>query len=483
MNILERAIEYISPEAAVRRESFRQTLALQRKYDAGGNGNRLKGVDRSTRSAAAETIDSLGKLRGFSRNLEENNEYIQQAIKVRANNIIGTGIRPAAFHENKKQEAIAKSLWIEYLESTDCSLTGRMNIYMMMHQAEKAMERDGEVLVVRRYDNDKKSLLPFKIQMLEADYLAEVTKELDSGFIIQGVEYNLMGKIVAYHIHTTHPGQSILSLGYDIKRVPQKDVIHLFDEERPGQVRGVPKGVQCFVKAKDLSEYEDAQLIRQKIASCFVGAITSTNTAGALANSKDRKKERMEPGMFQYLGVGETLEFGSPPRVDGYGEYTKSHVMKIAVAYNVTYESISSDYSNSNFSSSRLGWIESNASFSHTQNMIFIPNFCNRVWGWMIDAGILTGKLRFSVAASWTPPRRQMIDPSKETKAIIEALRAGITSWQEVCRETGWDVEQLKKELAEDAANWDLLKLLPTSDARFDTNRVDPNKSLGKTKK
>jgi capsid protein len=62
----------------------------------------------------------------------------------------------------------------------------------------------------------------------------------------------------------------------------------------------------------------------------------------------------------------------------------------------------------------------------------------------------MVGMLRGSMRWVHTPPRREMIDPSKEIPAIIEAIAAGLMSLQEVQRSYGWIPEQVIAELKED---------------------------------
>jgi capsid protein len=50
----------------------------------------------------------------------------------------------------------------------------------------------------------------------------------------------------------------------------------------------------------------------------------------------------------------------------------------------------------------------------------------------------------------WTPPRREMINPSEEIKALVIAIRAGILSLSEVQRSLGYVPQQVLAELAKD---------------------------------
>jgi capsid protein len=60
--------------------------------------------------------------------------------------------------------------------------------------------------------------------------------------------------------------------------------------------------------------------------------------------------------------------------------------------------------------------------------------------------GLLKGPLEWT----HTPPRREMIDPTREIPALISAVRAGIMSLSEVQRSFGYVPEEIIAELATD---------------------------------
>ena len=62
----------------------------------------------------------------------------------------------------------------------------------------------------------------------------------------------------------------------------------------------------------------------------------------------------------------------------------------------------------------------------------------------------------------------------KEIQAVREQLRAGLISWQEVVKTFGYVPSELEEELNQDKEMWDKMGMAPTSDPRFDTNRVAP---------
>lgn len=483
MNLLDRTIEFFAPRWALRREADRSALGVFREYEAGGFGKRQSRIDRTNKSAPAETIDSLGKLRGFSRNLERNNDLIKKAIRIVGNSVVGEGIRPAIVHATKTVQAKTRELWHEWAASIDCDFLGLLTFYGIQKQVCNTIQRDGECLVVRRRFLDNE--VPIRIQVVEADLLDEHKNlELENGnFVIQGVEFPKRGgKPVAYWLYNQHPGDNILYSFGTSERYDAKDVLHIYNPERPGQVRGIPTGVQAFMLTEDYKEYLDAEVVGKKIAACYTAFVTTSE--GAPKNAKQlRDATRMQPGTVSYLSPGDEITFGSPPQSTGLEAFDRIMTRHIANAYEITYESLANDLSNVNFSSGRMGWVEAGRNFKHWQVHVMIPMLCDKVFEWFSEAILMKGLVKSKSSVTWTPPRREFIDPAKEIAALVEAVRAGFMSWQEVIRETGWTKEELLAELIEDRDMWDAAGLKPECDPRFDKEPKSSSEKSSNTKK
>lgn len=458
MNLIDKVLEFVSPQMAVERAASRKKLDLIRGYEAGSYGKRQNKIDRRVNAPSNETLN-LEKIRGFSRNLQRNNGDVHKALEVLVNNIIGDGIRPAIYYPGKDTTAKrTKYLWKQWAHTTECDFDGINDFYGLEELICLSAHRDGEVLVIKK--RSKNWLLPIKLQVLEADFLDHGKSgpaENNSGEIIQGVEFNMEGQRVAYWLFEKHPYETTIFATSESKRIPASEVMHIFRMERAGQVRGVPTGVQAFIKIQDLEEYQDAELIRKKISACHTVFVKTNAEPGALGLMQ-REATRMEPGTIQFMQPGDEIQLATPPSSEGHNEYVKGRKQNIAAAYGITYESLTNDLSNVNFSSGRMGWLEANRNFKKWQNRVIIPRFCSVSFDWFQEAALMAGFVKNKATATWTPPRREMIDPVKETEAMGNLLRLGLNSWQEAVRELGWDWEELRQELLEDKTTWESAK-------------------------
>lgn len=489
LNFIDKAISFFAPRMGAKRLAARWSSEMlldgARKYAAAGNGKRVRSWNAPSSSANSAVSAAGSRLRDRSRDLVRNNAYASKAVKGIAANVVGSGIRPSIQYKNKLILTAAKKLWEDWGEEKACDFDGVSNIYGMQFILMRAVAESGEVLV--RKIRSRKKTVPIQLQILEADHLDNSKDGIalnDGGYIQLGIEFNKSGQKVAYWLFPDHPGEHKVWKSLESVRVPASEILHLFLKERPGQIRGVPFGVGSFIKMKDFDDYEDAQLIRQKIAACFSVFIQSPEDPrpGTANPNGGSPLERVEPGIIEYLKPGQEVSFANPPATEGYDMYAKKMLQGIAAGYDITYELLTSDLSNVNFSSGRMGWIEMGRMVTQWQNQIIIEQFCKGVWEWFSEAAYIAGKLPMGLKCSWTSPRREMIDPLKETKGLSEKVRAGFGSWQSVIRELGGDPEEVYNQMAEDKKKFDKEGFKLTSDARHDPNRSEDKKDSKKEK-
>ena len=99
---------------------------------------------------------------------------------------------------------------------------------------------------------------------------------------------------------------------------------------------------------------------------------------------------KLEPGMFPQLDSGKDVKFNNPPSVSGHAEFTTLEQKSIAAAYGITYEALTGDLSNTNFSSARMGWIEFSRNVDRWRWNMLIPAM-KKMEGWFLEAAQLAG--------------------------------------------------------------------------------------------
>lgn len=454
--ISDTIIGFFNPEAEAKRVRSRMVTNIvkeqadkqkQRAYDAAAVTRRTDGWFAPGTSPNREAIYRLRTIRNRSRELDRNFNYAHAAIRVIKNNVVGTGIMPVFSGDKAGKLADA---WRKWGETTECDYHRKKTFYGIQRQAMGCVVRDGEVIIRKRRDAARE--IPVCLEVVEADLLDEsrqLFKTDKGGWQIQGIEFNEKGIIVTYWMFQRHPMDS-----GELKSdpLPADEIIHVFRQDRPGQARGIPWAASAMVKMRDFDDFEDAVLMQQKIAACFA-AFVKKDADPDFATSSDEASglERLEPGTIENLKPGESVEFANPPAAQGQDGYARRVLLAIASAYGITYESLTNDLTNVNFSSGRMGWIEMQRNVTEWQTDLMIEQFCKPAFDWFLTGAELAKivDVQNTVVTKWTPPRREMLDPVKETTGLMQMIQAGLASHPDVLRSLGHDPDRTIEEVAE----------------------------------
>ncbi|HBK73230.1 MAG TPA: phage portal protein [Planctomycetaceae bacterium] len=423
-------------------------------------------------SADAEIRNSLRRLRDRSRELVRNNPYARQAKRTTQINVIGTGIKLQSqvlqLRGNRRDNRINNEIeakWSRWTQASHCDCAGRSSFHDFEWLAVGAMCEAGEALfrIVKRPFGDSK--VPLALQMLESDLLDEAyqgdTLNKNNEWR-NGVEVDQWGRPVRYAILMRHPGDSLFvgSPKPNQKHIfiPAADLIHLFMPERPGQNRGVPWFHSVMTDVHQLQGYEEAAVIRARAGASIMGFIT--NNDGELHADDVEGGQRIsefEPGTFKYLNNGESI---TVPDIDSpdqqFDMFVKNKVRRFASGFGCSYETLSRDFSDTNYSSSRLSLLEDREHWRVVQKYL-IDNFHMRVYREWLNLAALSGELNlpdFETRSDrydnprWMPRGWSWVDPLKEVKAYREAEQAGYMTKAQIIAYSGGDYDDNVSELA-----------------------------------
>ncbi|MBI2603241.1 MAG: phage portal protein [Deltaproteobacteria bacterium] len=434
MNWLDRSIAFFAPRYAYRRANAR------RWYEAASNAERLrdwKPVGDAKSSYLSKTI------RERARDLYRNNPYAHRAVNTFASYAVGKGITPHAFVQRGLKSKAHEEFLKQWADTSLCDANNRHTLYGLQSIATQHLVRDGEVFLQRVMADD---LLPLKLRMLDPDFLdTNRTERGQNRDVIQGVEYDNQGIVTAYYFFERNPNEQSYSVPKS-KRIPASDIIHLFRTDFAGQTRGISWLAPIMVRMRDLDEYEDAHIVRQKIAAMFVGVIRDLEPLDIEETEKALRK--MEPGSWFPAPPGKTVEFSNPPSVEGFGEYIEHSKYTIATGLGIPYMILSSDFSKANYSNARMAMLNFYKLIEQVQNHILIPQFCDRVFQWFLEACELRGLRGDGVRCLWVPPKKDIVDPLKDYQAYKIGVEENFISHASVVRELGDDPDSTYQEIA-----------------------------------
>lgn len=478
---IDTLVGILSPEAAAKRIRVRQAYERARLYDGATKGRRGEGFRRAQNDGPAQGLGELEVLRNRARALSRNNGYAIKAVNAIAANTIGTGIVLQIKNKRKNGTSQLATAWKRWSETTACDYNNQSTFAGLQELAVKVIVESGEVFIRRVAESAEYARttgqVPLRLQLLEPEYL-DTGKDTLIGTggnnVIAGIEFDASGQRVAYWVHKRHPS---LAGEKESIRVEAKDLLHIYRLDRAGQLRGIPWGAPVILNLSDLDSYEDAELTRRRVAACFAGFINS-EIDDTVAADEDGVPlvDRLEPGILERLSPGESITFATPPTVTGYAEYATSVLHKIAAGYQVPYSVLTGDFTQVNFSSGRMGWLEFQRLIEQWRWNMIIPRFLNPVWGWFTVAAGVQGLVTSAVEVEWTAPRREMIDPLKEIEALERAVKAGFMTMPEAIRELGYDPDSNIEEIKDWNTKLDGASIILDSDPRKDPKRLAAEK-------
>lgn len=439
-------------------------VPFKRRYDAASKTTRTQNWFTPATDATSAIVNP-SIIRNRARDLVRNNPWAAKGVSVITNNVVGYGIRAQFQSSTKRNAKRAQDLWEAWAESTQCDAYGLTDLYGIQQIACRSMVESGECLIRLRPRLASDGLaVPFQLQVLEPDYLYEFGDGplQNGGYVQRGIEYDAIGRRVAYYLYKAHPGATGRFYGtYNsgFSRVPAYEVIHLFRTDRPGQERGVSWLAPVMIRLREFDIYEDAHLNRQKLANLFAGFIY-TDDPGETEDEFSDVSE-LTPGSLYTQRPNRRIEFSNPPSAGDYGPYTVEVQRAIAAGLNITFESLTGNLSEVNFSSARMGWQDFGRSVDSWRWQLFIPRVCTGVARWFADFSGIP-----DLSQEWTPPARMMVDPAREIPPIIAMVRAGLCPLPEAIRSLGYDFHATMDEIKLSNDYLDRLGLILDSDPR-----------------
>ena len=203
-NVIDKTIELVSPEAALRRDTARKILKAQRAYEA-AQPSRLRKTKTDPGSGDAIVERAGESLRLQARHLDENHDLAGGVLDCLVNNVVGRGINVEPQVKLKNGE-LAKQvndqlieLWEEWVRFPEVTWECHWN--QMLRLLARHWFRDGEVLIKHIEGTSSTinhgTLVPYSLEMIEADFLPfELIDEKKR--ITHGVEKNIWRRPKAF---------------------------------------------------------------------------------------------------------------------------------------------------------------------------------------------------------------------------------------------------------------------------------------------
>lgn len=475
-NIVDRFVGFFNPAQGLRRHHMRELLGRAYEGASQRDGWRPR---RPGASANTDHAADAPTLRVRSRALVQNVPYIAQGLRALVAQIVGTGITPNWTGADAKKMNEAWSRWVPQADAD-----GRLDLYGLQAAAYRAAEQDGEVLVrLRRRRPTDGLAVPLQLQLLEIDWLDSyrtARNEYTGNGIVNGIEYDALGRVTGYWLYDQHPGDTrgILRGRGGSSFVPADNIIHLFAPDRPGQGRGFPRVAPVVARVRDLQVYEDAELQRKNLEA-RLSVLASGDVASLASQPADGEQltgtsqlGQLAGGNIIQIPMGMTTTVIEPKAAPGYVDYVKWQLHLIAAGFGVTYEMMTGDVAEVNFSSARVRMLDFRREAEMTQWTLLVPRLCDPICRAFAEAAVLGGVVaqpRYDFQQAM--PKWDYVNPEQDVKADLAEISGGLSSISEKLRRRGYKPEEVFAEIASDFATLEKLGVL---DVMFRLQKTGP---------
>ncbi len=378
------------------------------------NGGGLEGAQRTSRETALwvpsmrSPDDALNPAKPLadarSRDLSQNDGYMQGAVSIYRDSIVGSSYRlnsqpswqvlkrfSPAFDETwseEFQEAVEEQFNLA-AESADCwfDASRRLTFTGLIRLSVAQFVLAGEPLGVVEWLRDSSRPFNTAVQMISPDRLSNPRDEADTPRLRRGVVRDSNGRHLGYHIRKAHPGDATAFTDiYEWEYVParkpwgRKIVLHITENMLPDQTRGVAEMVAGLKHMRMTKTIDEMMLQNAVVSAMYAAAIESElpnelvgammGGAGDPSNAYNGFIQAHLAGLAAYLsqanniaidgvkiphlypGTKLNIKSAGTPGIVGT-DFEASLLRKIAATLNLSYEEFANDWSKTNYSSGR----------------------------------------------------------------------------------------------------------------------------------
>lgn len=495
-SLIDRAIAAVAPVHACKRAIARNRLSALNSGYGNYGANRTKksliGWMYHGGSAKEDIEDNIDTLRQRSRDAYMGVPIATASLKTLRTNVVAGGLIPAPqidadflkLTDEQVQELQAQivrefGLWAD---TPTCDADRIDNFYSLQQLAYLSYLMNGDAIVLLPMKQQKGQPYSLRVRLLEADRVCSpdlydrlVPCEVQ-GYkvqsIVQGVETDADGMVIAYWISNRHPLSNDAAAqpgGIQWERVEayggktgRRNVLHIMTRERAGQRRGVPLLAPVLEALKQLGRYTEAEIEAALVSALFTVFIKSDLPSDEkplgevipqeqLIDEADQRSIEMGNGAVVGLAPGESVQFADPKHpTTGYDAFTDALVKQIGAALEIPPEVLYKQFIAS-YSAARGALNEFWRSCGMMRDW-FIEDFCQPVYEEWFTEAVARGRIhapgffadpairKAYTGCVWNGPARTNLNPVQEVEAAEKRVENCFsTAQEETAQMTGGD--------------------------------------------
>lgn len=428
---------------------------------------------RLNKESANQLLNAnLPALRAHCRNLQRNNPTAKAAIEALRGIVVGTGIGLEPDTGDETADDRLREIFNEWLES--CGVNGEsIGELQGLGMREEVVAGEG---LWRLVSDPDKMPIPLSVLPLDAEWIDDSAAGSSKLTTVAGIDIDNLGRPRNYLLRNPETDGEP-----DI--VPASDIVHHFERIRPVQHRGEPwltSVIETLMNERDLVDTE----LKAANATAAIGlAITSERHDDLDTSDED------DP--VQDLGLGSAVRLFPGESVASFENTRPSQQIKpfrdmlrgdIAAPLRIPLRFLDRDVEKANFSSMRTDMLDTNLLLDPVRIRIgkqTIGRLYHMVLPFMsASLGIAVPRNDYKLL----PDGQPYVDPAKDIAAAIEAIEAGLSTYEIEVAKRGrdfrkvWEQRKLEQKLAADEG---LVLITPGSKAAASTTPETNNDNQG----
>lgn len=471
--IADRVVSWFSPEKGLARMRARIMASAVTGYTAGDKLHRGMRLWATSEASANEAISfGLKTMRGRSRDLVRNSPIATGAINSVVLNVVGDGLVLQSVldrevlglspEQARTWQAAAQREFALWARRPD--FTGRLNWDEMQALALRSVLESGDLFVARRRRNEPATPYGLRLQLIEAERVSNPEGRQNTDTLVDGVVLDADGIPVGYSICNVYPGDwtytkqrqwRTYEIGQTVTGTPL--ILHLYDQRRVDQARGVPYLAPVIAALKQLSDYTDAEIRAAVISAMFTVFVTKpavdNGTEPPIIGSSDAdagvdpdSEIALGNGAIVDLATGEDVKFADPKRPNVAAQvFIEAMCKQVGIALDLPFEVLMKSFTSS-YSAARAS-LEMAWQFFRQRRSWLAWKFCQPVYEWVITEAIVAGRLQAPgffadplireawLGSEWIGPSRIQLDPQKEASADLIDLGMGTKTREQIIQE------------------------------------------------
>jgi lambda family phage portal protein len=415
------------------------------KYEGAGQSLRRSYLDTSYTSARFDVTSSTRQaIVRKSRFFEQNNAVLNRLGDLFESYTVGSSFSVQPASSDPAWNLKAKKwfdVWSRYPD-----IGSRQSFATLMSQAARGWFFDGESFILLTKGESGKP----RLQLIEAQSIATPAGMEADQTVFDGIRFDpKTGRAISYFIGSEKTQGNLT----DVRSIGSDSVVHIYEPNRPGQLRGLP-----FVSAviNDLHDLDDLQKLEME--ACKLGAsvaqivktvsgevqassLRSGGISQTTQNTAENYYEQVFGSSVKVLKNGDSFEqFATERPGVNMREYWRQLTEKVCAGVGIPYVLV---YPESMQGTVYRGALDMSAVWFKSRHQV-MSSAARRIYEYVMEYAIKSDPALNDAPSDWyevaiTAPRSPNVDVGRNSAAQLAELEAGILTYDEVYGARGLD--------------------------------------------